>query len=102
MKEFRGSYVVNITPMTPDQEVDEPGLRANVDWYIAEGTAGICCCGSTGEFVSLEDEERRRVAEITVAQAAGRVPVIVGTTHETTRKTNAFTRHAMARGHGAR
>ena len=84
---FRGSYVVNITPMTPDQELDEKGLRDNIDWYVNKGTAGICCVGSTGEFVSLTREERLRIAEITVEQTAGRVPVLVGTAHETTRET---------------
>ncbi len=91
---FRGSYVVNITPMTPDQELDEKGLRDNIDWYVKKGTAGICCVGSTGEFVSLTREERLRVAAIAVEQTAGRVPVLVGTAHETTRETIAYTRHA--------
>jgi 4-hydroxy-tetrahydrodipicolinate synthase len=94
MSNFTGSYVVNITPLTPDQELDEQGLRDNIEWYIDSGTAGICCCGSTGEFVSLTPEERCRVAEITVEQARGRVPVLVGTTHETTRKTIEYTHHA--------
>ncbi len=94
MKEFKGSYVVNITPMTQDQQLDEKGLRDNIDWYISKGTAGICCVGSTGEFVSLTSEERKRVAQITVEQTGGRVPVIVGTAAETTRKTISYTVHA--------
>lgn len=94
MKEFTGSYVVNITPMTQDQELDEQGLKENIEWYIAMGSAGICCNGSTGEFVSLTRDERHKVARITVDQVKGRVPVLVGTAAETTRETIEYTRHA--------
>jgi len=94
VKEFTGSYVVNITPMTPDQELDEKGLQDNIEWSIAMGTAGICCVGSTGEFVSLTREERLRVARITVDQVKNRIPVLVGTAAETTRDTIEYTRHA--------
>lgn len=94
MKEWAGSFVVCITPMKEDQELDEQGLKENIEWYIEMGTAGICCCGSTGEFASLTREERLRVARITVDQVKGRVPVLVGTTAETTRDTIAYTRHA--------
>lgn len=94
MKEWAGSFVVCITPMSDDQEIDEQGLKENIEWYIEMGSAGICCCGSTGEFVSLNREERLRVARISVDQVKGRVPVLVGTASETTRDTIAYTRHA--------
>lgn len=94
MTEFRGSYAVMVTPMTKEQEVDEKGLRENIDWYIDEGIAGICPLGSTGEFVSLTKEERLRVAKIAVEHINGRVPCIIGTAAETTRETIEYTKHA--------
>ena len=53
MKEFRGSFTVMVTPMNQDQSIDEGGIKKNIDWYIEEGTAGICVLGSTGEFLFL-------------------------------------------------
>lgn len=94
MKEFRGSYVVNITPMTKDCEVDYTGLKDNLDWYIEKGTAGLDVLGSTGEFVSLTKEERIKVAETAVKHVNGRVPVILGTAAPTTKETIEYTRHA--------
>lgn len=41
----RGSYVANITPMTPEQELDEKGLWSNIDRYVKKGAVGICCAG---------------------------------------------------------
>jgi 4-hydroxy-tetrahydrodipicolinate synthase len=98
MKTFEGIFVVNVTPMNDDQSLNEDALRNNIDWYIGEGVDGICCCGSTGEVVSLTPGERHRVVEIVVDQAGGRVPVLAGTTHETTSETIAYTRQAKEAG----
>jgi len=98
MKTFEGIFVVNVTPMNYDQSLNEDALRNNIDWYIREGVDGICCCGSTGEVVSLTPGERHRVVEVVVNQAGGRVPVLAGTTHETTSETIAYTRQAKEAG----
>jgi len=79
MRAFAGTYTVLITPFTEDgSELEEGVLRDLVDWQIAQGIAGLIPLGSTGEFLSLSDVERRRVVEIVVNQARGRVPVLVG------------------------
>lgn len=95
---FAGTYTVMITPFTAGGRLDEPALRALVDWQIAEGIHGLIANGSTGEFLCLSDDERRRVAEIVVAQAASRVPVLIGTGAESTADAIAWTRHAEAIG----
>ncbi len=94
MKEFRGSYVVNITPMTSKQEINFEGLKENIDWYIDEGIAGICTLGSTGEFLCLSKEERFKVAKTAVEHINGRVPCILGTSSETTKETIEYTKNA--------
>src|SRR4029453_9108425 len=78
MKTFRGTYTVMITPFTPSGEVDVAALRAFVDWQIAEGIHGLIPLGSTGEFLSLDDDEKALVAEVVIGQAAERVPVLIG------------------------
>ena len=67
-----------VTPFTVDGRVDEPQLRALVDWQIEEGIDFLVPCGSTGEAQTLTVEERQRVVAATVQMAAGRVPVIAG------------------------
>jgi 4-hydroxy-tetrahydrodipicolinate synthase len=67
-----------VTPFTVDGRVDEPSLRALIDWQIEEGIDFLVPCGSTGEAQTLTAEERQRVVAATVQMSAGRVPVIAG------------------------
>ncbi len=79
---LRGSIVPLVTPFR-DGQVDEEALRGLVEWQIASGSHGISVCGTTGEPTSLSVDERKRVIELAVRAAAGRVPVVagVGTNH---------------------
>jgi 4-hydroxy-tetrahydrodipicolinate synthase len=79
-KEFRGSYTVAVTPFTEDgSAIDVPALRRFLDWQIAVGVPGIILLGSTGEFLTVGDAERRTYVEETVKHVAGRMDVLVGT-----------------------
>lgn len=99
MKKLRGTYTVIITPFTEDNaRIDETMLRWLVDFQIAEGIHGIIALASNGEFLSLSEEERHDVARIVVEQAAGRVPVVVGTAAENTNDVIRYTRDAEALG----
>ena len=80
MKTFRGSYTVTITPFTEDGSgIDFPAWRRFLDWQIAVGVPGIIVLGTTGEFLTVSDEERTAFVEETVKHVAGRIPVLVGT-----------------------
>ncbi|MCK1425019.1 4-hydroxy-tetrahydrodipicolinate synthase [Bradyrhizobium sp. 180] len=94
MKTFRGTYTVMITPFTAAGEVDVAALRAFVDWQIVEGIHGLIPLGSTGEFLSMDDDEKALVAEVVIRQAAGRVPVLIGTGAEDTREVVRLSRRA--------
>ena len=74
---FYGSIPALVTPFSGNC-VDEDSLREFVDWQIAEGSNGLVPCGTTGEVATLDSKEHRRVIEITVETARGRVPVIAG------------------------
>lgn len=74
---FRGSIPALVTPFR-DEAFDEPRFRSFVDWQIDEGTHGLVPCGTTGESATLSADEQRRVIEVCVEQAAGRVPVVAG------------------------
>lgn len=100
MKELKGTFVVTVTPFTTEDNLDEEGLRENIDWYIQEGIHGIACTGSTGEFVALSEEEWERVTNITIEQVNHRVPVLVGTCggQPTTKATIKRTKYAKDAG----
>ena len=94
MKKFRGTYTVMITPFTLAGDVDVEALRGFVDWQIEQGIHGLIPLGSTGEFLSLDDDEKVLVAETVITQAAGRVPVLIGTGAEDTREVVRLSRRA--------
>ena len=98
---FKGSYVALITPMRPDGALDEEAFRAFVDWQIGQGTDGIVPVGTTGESPTLSHDEHRRVVEIAVEVAAGRVPVIAGAGSNSTAEAIELTRHAKLAGAAA-
>jgi 4-hydroxy-tetrahydrodipicolinate synthase len=95
---FKGSLVALITPMRADGAVDEVALERFVDWQINEGTHGVVPVGTTGESPTLSHEEHRRVVEITIAVAKGRVPVIAGAGSNSTAEAIALARHARQAG----
>ncbi len=74
---FKGSIPALVTPFR-DESLDEPAFRAFVEWQIAEGSHGLVPCGTTGESATLDVGEHRRVIEVCVEVAAGRVPVLAG------------------------
>ena len=94
MRSFRGTFTVMVTPFAPDGTLDLPGVRRFVDWQIAEGIHGLIPLGSTGEFLSLSDEEHEAVARTVIDQAARRVPVLIGTGAEDTREAVRLSRRA--------
>lgn len=95
---FRGSYTVCVTPFDDQGQVDLAALRDYVDWQIAEGVHGLIPLGSTGEFLSLTRDERSAVAETVIRQAAGRVPVLIGTAAEWTDEAIELSREAEGLG----
>jgi 4-hydroxy-tetrahydrodipicolinate synthase len=95
---FKGSLVALITPMHQDGSVDEKAFTEFVDWQITEGSAGVVPVGTTGESPTLSHEEHRRVTEIAISVAKGRVPVIAGTGSNSTEEAISLTRHAKEAG----
>ena len=89
---FAGCGTALATPFTTDGEVDEPALRLLVNWQIEEGVNFLVPIGSTGEAATLTPAEQRRVVEIVVEQAAGRVPVVAGAGSNDTRRAVAASR----------
>jgi 4-hydroxy-tetrahydrodipicolinate synthase len=85
-KEIKGIIPAMVTPLTEDEELDEVALRRLVSHLINGGVHGLFPIGSQGEFYAFSPEEKQRVWEIVVDEAAGRVPIYAGTGAITTRQ----------------
>ena len=95
---FHGSITALVTPMRGDGSIDEAAYARLIDWQIAEGTQGIVPCGTTGESPTLTHDEHRRLVELAVAAARGRVPVIAGAGSNATAEAIGLAAHAKAAG----
>jgi 4-hydroxy-tetrahydrodipicolinate synthase len=98
MDKLHGVIAAVATPFTGSGSVDEETLRRLVDRLIHDGVHALIPCGSTGEFAALTHEERRRVAEVVIAQAASRVPVVPHTGAMTTNEAIELSQHAERAG----
>jgi dihydrodipicolinate synthase/N-acetylneuraminate lyase len=94
--DFLGVFPYLVSPIDDDGNVNEAVLRRLIEDVIAAGVHGLTALGSTGEFAYLSWAQRRRIAEVTLEAAHGRVPVIAGvaatTTAEACRQAREFER----------
>lgn len=82
---FSGSIPALVTPFDGDGAFDEQAYRDFIEWQIAEGSAALVPCGTTGEAATLTKEEQFAIVRVCVDQARGRVPVIAGAGSNDTR-----------------
>ena len=92
---FRGVGTALITPFQSDGTLDEAALTRFVDWQITEGVNFLVPCGTTGENPTLSADEHRRVVELTVLAANGRVPVLAGAGSNSTARAVALSVEAV-------
>ena len=81
---FKGVFPYLVSPVKPSGEVDEEVLKKLCDDLIDSGVHGLTPLGSTGEFAYLSPQQRRRVVEITLEAAQGRLPIVAGVASTTT------------------
>jgi 4-hydroxy-tetrahydrodipicolinate synthase len=97
---FRGVFTALVTPFRGGQ-LDEATFVQLVERQIAGGVHGLVPVGTTGETSTLSHAEHRRVVELCVATAAGRVPVIAGAGSNSTAEAIELARHAKEVGANA-
>jgi 4-hydroxy-tetrahydrodipicolinate synthase len=81
---YQGVFPVAPTVFDADGRLDLEGQKRAIDFMIDAGSHGLCILANFSEQFVLTDEERERVMETVLAHVAGRVPVIVTTTHFST------------------
>lgn len=94
---IKGSITALVTPFK-DGAVDEKAFQDFIEWQIESGTHGLVPCGTTGETPTLSDAEHKRVIELCVEAANGRVPVIAGAGSNETTVSIAYAKKAKSVG----
>jgi len=95
---YRGVFPVVPTTFTPSGELDLPSQLRCVDFMIDAGSNGLCILANFSEQFVLADDEREVLTKAILEHVAGRVPVIVTTTHFSTRVCVARSRRAQDMG----
>ncbi|MCY6381466.1 4-hydroxy-tetrahydrodipicolinate synthase [Hoeflea prorocentri] len=95
---FKGSLPALVTPFDDAGAFDETAFRAFVEWQISEGSHGLVPAGTTGESPTLSHDEHKRVVELCIETASGRVPVIAGAGSNNTGEAIDLARHAEQAG----
>jgi 4-hydroxy-tetrahydrodipicolinate synthase len=91
-----GAIPALITPFTKKNEVDEAGLRRNIEFAIKGGVSAICPCGTTGESATISYAEHKKIIDIAVEVSD--VPVIAGTGSNSTTEAIELTQYAKDAG----
>ena len=98
-KKFHGVYAVICTPFKQNDKIDEAVLRKHLRYLMDDGAVhGIIPGGSTGEFAAMSDQELQQLADITVEEVNGRIPVIVGAAAVSTKDTMKRCQYAQKAG----
>ncbi len=98
MTKLRGAFTALITPMNADESVDYEGFRKLVRFQLESGISGILPLGTTGETPTLEESEEDKLIDIAIAEAKGKVPVIVGAGSNCTRDAVKYVKRAKEKG----
>ena len=96
--DWAGVFPAALTMFDHDGQLDEVATAAHIDYLIRSGAHGVIVAGTSGQFIALDEEERRRVVDVAVSTARGRVPVLAGTGCYATRDTIRLTEYAATAG----
>ena len=96
---FRGIFPAALTMFDRDNNLDLDRTAKHWDWLIRQGVDGLVIAGTSGEFIALENHERIQLFELAGQVAGGRVPLIYGAGHYSTKLTIELC--DQARKHGA-
>jgi len=83
---FEGIFPPIVTPLDEKEQIDEQGFMRQLNRLIDNGVHGIYLLGTSGEFVSLTNEERTKAIEVAVKTVDGRVPIICGCMDSSTKR----------------
>lgn len=98
MLKLKGVFSALVTPFNQDGSVDYGAFRDLIQWQIAEGVAGVCPVGTTGESPTLNPADHLRVIEATVEAVGGKAKIIAGTGANSTEEAIELTKEVLGIG----
>lgn len=98
MSLFQGAGVAIVTPFTEEKIVNYEEFGKLIEFQIANGIDAIIVCGTTGEPVTMTEQERLSVIAYAVEKVANRVPVIAGTGGNCTENVISFSKKVQDSG----
>ena len=101
LEQFRGIFPAALTMFDKDGDLDEKRTARHWDWLIGQGVDGLVIAGTSGEFIALENEERLRLFQLAKDVNRGRVPLIYGSGHYSTKLTIEMSQKARELGAAA-
>ncbi|MBK9316321.1 MAG: 4-hydroxy-tetrahydrodipicolinate synthase [Acidobacteria bacterium] len=78
LDQLRGCGTAIVTPFRRDESIDEAALKRLIDYQIEGGVDFLVACGTTGESVTMTEDEQARVVQLTIETVKGRIPVVAG------------------------
>lgn len=87
LTKFRGIFPAALTMFDRENNLDEAATARHWEWLIRQGVDGLVIAGTSGEFIALENQERLRLFRLAKEVTAGRVPLIYGSGHYSTKLT---------------
>ncbi len=95
---INGIISAMLTPLNEDETINETELRNQVNRQINAGVAAVFCLGTNGEFYAFDKDEKKKIIDIVVDEANGRIPILAGTGCVTTMETVEMTDYAKSAG----
>jgi 4-hydroxy-tetrahydrodipicolinate synthase len=95
---YQGIFPAAMTMFDKDGNLDESATLEHWKWLAGEGIHGLVIAGTSGEFIALTREERQRLFELAVSQFKGKLPILAGTGHYSTKLTIEMCQKAQAAG----
>src|SRR5512139_1779727 len=91
---LEGTTVAMVTPYTENDEIDEEGIRENINYLIEKGVNGILVAGTTGESATVSHDEHRKLVDILIDEVNGRVTTIAGAGSNSSKEALGLVKHA--------
>jgi len=91
---LEGTTVAMVTPYTKNDEIDEEGIRENINYLIEKGVDGILAAGTTGESATISHDEHRKLVDILIDEVNGRITTIAGAGSNSSKEALGLVKHA--------
>jgi 4-hydroxy-tetrahydrodipicolinate synthase len=95
---LEGTIVAMVTPFNSEDEVDQEGMRENINYLIDRGVEGVLAAGTTGESATISHLEQRKMMDILVDEVAGKVKTIDGAGSNSSKESLGLVKYAEAAG----